>query len=142
MAVSLVCERLTGGTIVAIDRSATATGLAARRNAGHVAAGRARIVTGTLRTAGLDGESFDKVFAVNVNLFWTGPAAGELASISGLLAPGGTLHLFYEPPGAERAAELAERLPVVLAAGGFAVELSTGVTSEGRALVGVACRRQ
>jgi trans-aconitate methyltransferase len=41
VAVSLVCERLAGGRIVAVDRSPTAIERAARRNAEHVASGRA-----------------------------------------------------------------------------------------------------
>jgi hypothetical protein len=36
-----MCERLVGGRIVAIDRSATAISRAEKRNAAHIAAGRA-----------------------------------------------------------------------------------------------------
>ena len=42
-------------------------------------------------------ERFDKIFAVNVNVFWLKPEK-ELAVIRNLLAPGGRLYLFYEPP--------------------------------------------
>jgi precorrin-6B methylase 2 len=48
VAVTLLCERLVGGRIVAIDRSATAIGRATQRNAEHVAAGRAVLRTTAL----------------------------------------------------------------------------------------------
>ncbi|WP_431901683.1 class I SAM-dependent methyltransferase [Nonomuraea sp. bgisy101] len=120
VAVSLVCDRLTTGTITAVDRSATAVARARARNAAHVASGRATVVQASLEEIRFDGERFDKVFAVNVNLFWTRDPAAELALIAGLLAPGGTLWLFYEPPGADRAAGLAGDLTRVLSSHGFA----------------------
>ena len=49
------------------------------------------------------GRRFDKVFAVNINVFWTSRATEELAHVSDALAPRGTLFLFYETPTAERA---------------------------------------
>ena len=49
VAVALVCERLEGGRVTAIDRSPTAIRRAAARNAAQVAAGRA-----VLRTAALE----------------------------------------------------------------------------------------
>jgi SAM-dependent methyltransferase len=105
LAITPICERLVGGRIVAIDRSATAISRAERRNAEHVAAGRA-----VLRTAALEAldpsealagrQRFDKVFAMNVNLFWTRPAARELDRIRGLLGNEGALYLFYGYGGA------------------------------------------
>src|ERR671930_1094140 len=100
VAVAMVCERLVGGKVVAIDRSATAISRATKRNAEHVAAGRA-----VLRTVALEQlqpadvlgrrERFDKVFAMNVNLFWVRSPAKELDLVRRLLAPGGALYLFY-----------------------------------------------
>lgn len=94
VAVELISARLTTGRITAIDRSATMAERARRRNAAHIAAGRASIHTAAFRApdlsaAGLDTERFDKIFAVNVNLFWTGPARDELALAARLLTPGG-----------------------------------------------------
>ncbi|WP_431957642.1 hypothetical protein [Nocardia lijiangensis] len=50
---------------------------------------------------GIDG--FDKILAVNVNVFWTKRPTAELALIKKLLAPGGGLYLCYgygDPDGA------------------------------------------
>jgi SAM-dependent methyltransferase len=138
VAVGLLCERLVGGRIVAIDRSTTAISRAERRNAAHVAAGKAVLRTVALerlRPGDLLGapERFDKVFAMNVNLFWVRSAAKELDLIKRLLAPGGTLYLFYGyggPTTAEAASENATRIPGVLTGRlrerGFAVEVTQG----------------
>jgi SAM-dependent methyltransferase len=133
VAVSLVCARLDRGRIVAIDRSATMVRLALQRNTEHIAAGRASIHHGEVDSTLLAGERFDKVFAVNVNLFWTGPAARELAAIRRLLRPGGALYLCYEPPVAARAAELAEKLVAELGKHGFAA--TTTITPTGGSAV-------
>jgi SAM-dependent methyltransferase len=130
VAVAAVCERLAGGRLVAIDRSATAIGRAARRNQEHVAAGRAvlrAVAIEDLRPADvLDGrEHFDKVFAMNVNLFWTRSPARELALIRELLDPAGALYLFYGYGGGP-APEVPGALAGHLADGGFAVEHRTG----------------
>jgi SAM-dependent methyltransferase len=133
VAVSAVCERLAGGRIVAIDRSATAIGRAERRNAEQVAAGRA-----VLRVAALEElepadvlrgrERFDKVFAMNVNLFWVRSPRPELDLIRRLLGPGGALYLFYGYDGASQPAGAA-RVPGALTGhlteAGFEVEVRT-----------------
>jgi SAM-dependent methyltransferase len=127
VAVGLVCPLLITGTITAVDHSATATARAVRRNAGSIGDGRATIATAAftepgLTAAGISGRSFDKIFAINVNLFWTGPARAELALAAGLLAPGGALYAFYEPPG-ERLDELAAKVTGTFEAGGFTAEV-------------------
>jgi cyclopropane fatty-acyl-phospholipid synthase-like methyltransferase len=106
-AVELVCERLDGGRITAIDRSPTAIERARRRNAEQVEAGRARFVCLEVAAAGSLGSRFDKVFAVNVNLFWTRRPDAELEVVKALLRRGAGLHLVFETPpggGADRAA--------------------------------------
>jgi len=70
VAVSLVCERLTTGTITAIDRSPKMIEMATRRNREHVEAGRAVLETVALEDADLGDRRFDKVFAFNVAPFW------------------------------------------------------------------------
>ena len=75
VAVSLVCERLTTGTITAIDRSPKMIEIATRRNREHVDAGRAVLEAIALEDADLGDRRFDKVFAFNVAPFWQQPEA-------------------------------------------------------------------
>ncbi|MGQ5259851.1 class I SAM-dependent methyltransferase [Micromonospora sp. ZYX-F-536] len=97
-AVSLVAERLTTGTIVAIDRAATMARLASERNAGHISSGRAEIRGTGFESADLTRRHFTKIFAVNVSLFWLGTAPEQIERVRDLLAPGGVLYIFGERP--------------------------------------------
>jgi SAM-dependent methyltransferase len=137
VAVAHVADQLHGGRITAIDRSATAVDRAARRNADAVASGKV-----VLRTAALEslrpaellqgGDGFDKVFAMNVNLFWVRTPTRELDLIGALLKPGGALFLFYGygTPG-QGPPTVPEVLFDHLADGGFAVERLTGPSVAG-----------
>lgn len=109
VAAELVCRRLDNGTLTAIDRSATAIARARARLADQIAAGTLRLHQMPLHEADFDGERFDRIFAVNVNLFWTGdPAALDL--VRGLMTPRGRLFLFCQPPSAARMEPLIDRL--------------------------------
>jgi trans-aconitate methyltransferase len=119
VAASIVCERLETGRMHLIDRSATAIERTRRRNPGHVSSGRLTLETVELRDFEARGRRFDKVFAVNVNLFWTTRGTEELARVREALAPGGTLFLFYETPSAGRARDVATRVAEALRANGF-----------------------
>jgi trans-aconitate methyltransferase len=119
VAASLICDRLTTGSMLLIDRSATAVERTRRRNAKHVVSGRLKLETVELRDFEARGRRFDKVFAVNVNIFWTTPVTEELARLHEALVPGGTLLLFYGTPGANRAHEVAMRVADALRANGF-----------------------
>ncbi|MEU9736178.1 class I SAM-dependent methyltransferase [Streptomyces sp. NPDC048002] len=126
-AVAQVCPLLDTGTITALDRSPTAVARALRRNAEPLRQGRASVVQAAftaadLAAAGLSGERFDKIFSVDVNLFWTGPADAELALARSLLAPGGALYTCYEPPG-QRLEEIATRVTAAFERAGFTPEL-------------------
>ena len=121
VAVSLVCERFKGGTIVAIDRSEKMIEAAARRNADHVATGVASFLTAALDRADFGDRRFDKVFAINVGLFWRGQPLRELEIVREHLAPDGHLFLFHEPPPGSTAPPTAGPLPALLEANGFAV---------------------
>jgi len=137
-AVALICEQLVGGRIMAIDRSATAISRANKRNAEHVAAGKAVLQTVALEQLQpaevLGGrQRFDKVFAMNVNLFWVRSPAKELDLIKGLLGPGGALYLFYGyggPPAEGKPSQNASRIPDLLtehlSERGFAVKVIRG----------------
>jgi SAM-dependent methyltransferase len=134
-AAALVCERLVDGRIVAIDRSATAISRAKERNAEHVTAGRAVLLTVALEQLQPSDvlarqERFDKVFAMNVNLFWVRSPAKELDLVKRLLAPGGSLYLFYGYGGSssagkagQNAARIRDVLTGHLSERGFAAEV-------------------
>jgi SAM-dependent methyltransferase len=123
VAVSLVCERLAGGRITAIDRSPKMIEMAARRNREHIAAGRAVLRTAALEQAGLGSERFDKVFAFNVAPFWLRPK-DALGIVRRQLAPAGAVYLFWDArhtqPG--RARELADALSEKLRLAEFSVD--------------------
>jgi SAM-dependent methyltransferase len=99
---SLVCDRLDGGRYVGLDRSETMIEAARRRNAFHVAAGRATFVPalfdGAPLALGDAPAAFDTIYAFHVADFWRRPAT-TLATARRLLAPGGTLVLFNSLPG-------------------------------------------
>lgn len=134
-AVSLICERLDGGQVTAIDRSITMVKLAEQRNSACVAAGKVVFHAAALDAANLDGERFDKVFAINVNLFWVRSSTPELDRVRRLLRPAGAMYLFYEPPDSSRAAAIADRIVPFLTEHGFATTVSMATTRRSRALV-------
>ena len=118
VAVSLVCERLVHGRIVAIDRSASMIAAARAANQSHVSTGRARFENVALAEATFDAACFDTIFAVNVSLFWKHPAR-ELRVAERALRPGGTLYVFHQPPPGGRTDHIADRVAWILDASGF-----------------------
>lgn len=144
VAAELICQRLDGGQLVGIDRSEKAVAAASARNAAAVAAGTARFLTLALEEVDpgeLGAGTFDKVLAINVNLFWTRPAERELGRIATLLRPGGRLHLCYDPPGAKRLAHLQSDLTARLDAAGYDGIITTvHAATGGPALLQVAAR--
>jgi SAM-dependent methyltransferase len=115
VSVSFVCGQLAAWRITAIERSATAIQRATKRNAAHVVSGKAvfqhlDLANVDLVRRALSGQRFDKVFAVNINLFWVRLADAELQLIKDLLRPGGVVHLVYETPGEEQASRVANSL--------------------------------
>ena len=119
VAAAMVCERLVDGQMLAIDRSATQIERARRRNAAHLESGRLALEAVELADLDVPYARFDKLFAINVNVFWLGRATAELDAVRRALAPEGTLFLFYETPGQERARQLEERLTAALRAERF-----------------------
>jgi cyclopropane fatty-acyl-phospholipid synthase-like methyltransferase len=130
VAVSLVCERLAGGKIVAIDRSEKMIEAARKRNREHIAAGKAELILATVDEADLAAQRFDKVFAVHVRTLWDRPPHLDL--VRAWLAPGGRLFLFHQEPGwvtARKPRAFTDRVTRILEEHGFAVsEVLTGRT--------------
>jgi cyclopropane fatty-acyl-phospholipid synthase-like methyltransferase len=122
VAASLVCERLDGGSIVAIDRSPKMTELARKRNAAHVAAGRASFQAVSLHEADFGAAQFDKVFAIRVGELVRGQPTRELAVVMNCLAPGGSFHIVYDPPVGRQGSSVAETASAVLESHGFTVK--------------------
>lgn len=97
VAATFVCERLEGGHLTAVDRSAKMIQAAIRRNAAHVEAGRAEFLVSTLEDLDLGDRRFDKVFAVRVGLFHRDPERAR-GLAERWLAPGGALFVFFDQP--------------------------------------------
>ena len=123
VAVSLVCERLTTGTITAIDRSPKMIEMATRRNREHVDAGRVALEAVALEDADFGERRFDKVFAFNVAPFWQRPEVA-LGAVRKHLARDGSVYIFWDarhsPP--ERAQDLGNELADRLREGGLFVD--------------------
>ena len=98
VAATLVCERLDGGAYTAVDRSPKMVEAARRRNAGHVAAGRAEFLVMALEALELGERRFDVIFAARVGLFHREPERAR-ALAERWLAPGGRLVVAYDAPG-------------------------------------------
>lgn len=103
VAATLVCERLEGGHLTAVDRSPKMIEAARRRNAAHVEAGKAEFLVASLEDLDLGAPRFDKIFAVRVGLFHRDSDRAR-GLVEELLAPGGKVFVFFDPPARRRAA--------------------------------------
>lgn len=121
VAVSLICERVGDGIVVGLDRSPKMIAAARRRNADHVAAGRARFVTAELHAADLGGQQFDKVLAVRFPPLLRGRPGAELAVLRDQLVEGGALYVTEQPPDAARAESVAHAVASRLDEHGYVV---------------------
>jgi ubiquinone/menaquinone biosynthesis C-methylase UbiE len=121
VAVSLICERLDGGRITAVDRSPKMIEMARQRNRAH--SHKVRFIASTLEQAELGDETYDKVFAVHVAALHKPGKALEV--VRRRLVPGGHLYLFSQGPGwttREPAEAVGAGLKPILESSGFAVE--------------------
>ena len=98
VAATLVCERLDGGHLTAVDRSEKMIQSARRRNAAYVEAGTAEFLVATLEDLGLGERRFDKIFAVRVGLFHREPERAH-GLAEKWLAPGGAISACFDAPG-------------------------------------------
>lgn len=121
LAVTLICPKLTDGKITAIDRSDKMITIAGKKNHACVEAGKAEFHTMALDKATLDAAQFDKIFSINVNVFWMKPVK-ELAVIKRLLKPEGVLYLFYQPPAESKIQEIIDNLTRNLTANHFTIK--------------------
>lgn len=141
VAVSLVCPRLASGKITAVDRSAVMIRAAILRNAEHVASRKAQFHAKAIESIDLPAAWFDKIFAVNVSLFWLQTPSGLLTRVKRLLAPTGTLYLINDRPTPAIAAAISDRIAAALTAHGFITARYTRLSRRGSFLTGVAGTR-
>ena len=134
VAVDLIASRLRPGRVVGLDRSAKMIAAAEARNAAHVAAGRARLITADVETADLDGERFSKVLAVRFPPLLRGDAGPALAALRNHLADdGGALYVADQPARAGDVELVRDAIVDRLAFHGFAVRAA--VVEGGRVCV-------
>lgn len=125
VALGLVADRLADGTgtVVGLDRSATAIERSRRRLARHAAANRVRLQHADLAHLDAAERAFDRVLAVNVNTFWTGAAEHECRRLADVLRPDGRVILVFAGPGGEEGRDVGTTVAAHLAAHGFASEI-------------------
>ena len=97
LAVDLICRRLQGGKVVAIDRSPKMIAAAKRRNRVHVKAGLAEFHAVDLEQYDPKGQRFDAILALRIGLFHREPEKAQ-ALVQRWLRPGGRLVAEYDKP--------------------------------------------
>jgi SAM-dependent methyltransferase len=122
VAVSLICPRLDGGSILALDRSPKMIAAATARNARHVADRTAAFMNAPAHALRPGARRFDKVFAIHVPVFLRGDPGREIAAIRRCLAPGGRLFLMSQPLRSSAVGATADRVQNVLRRSRLAVQ--------------------
>jgi hypothetical protein len=84
--------------------------------------GVASLRTASLHETDLDGQVFDKVYAIHVPVFLRGDPTRELKIIREHLAPGGQLFLSYQPLDSSHIESTVNRLTEALARHGMRAE--------------------
>jgi ubiquinone/menaquinone biosynthesis C-methylase UbiE len=128
-AAAAVAEQLTTGRILAIDRAGAKVTLARQRAAAHIARGVAEIVQADLTDLIVEDESFDTVFALNVNLFQTGDTS-VVRRIRQALRRRGRLVLGHGRRDGHGLAQRAEQISATLQAGGLGTPTLDWATPE------------
>ncbi len=127
-ALELAARRIPEGRIVDLDHSPAMRARAVRRNAVAISEGRMTALVGSVdrlpeNTAPQLKEPFDKIFGLNVTMFWKDPVA-VFKEIVSRLARGGTMAFTHQPRAGDRtdaaALETARRIHDAMAAGGLA----------------------
>ncbi|MFQ5567526.1 MAG: SAM-dependent methyltransferase [Paracoccaceae bacterium] len=106
LALAEVCARLPGGRAVGLDHSPEMHRMAAARNRAAVNSGLLTLRTGSAEAPTTFDDPvlagpFNRIFAVNVAMFWHDPVA-VLQRLAGLLAAGGGIYLTFQPRSGER----------------------------------------
>jgi ubiquinone/menaquinone biosynthesis C-methylase UbiE len=96
LAIQWAAERAVRGKVVGVDHSDLMQRQAARRNARGSEAGLVELHIASVDAMPAFDSPFDKVFAVNVHLFWPDPVR-VLARLAAVMKPGGTIALTFQP---------------------------------------------
>lgn len=104
------CARLDeAGQAFGLDHSETMTRMAWRRNRSAIASGRLKLFTGSAEDDALDQVAelagpFDRIYAVNVSMFWSDPVS-VLGKLSDRLGDRGRIQLTLQPRAGDRTEE-------------------------------------
>jgi ubiquinone/menaquinone biosynthesis C-methylase UbiE len=109
-AATLVCERLDGGRLTAVDRSPKMIEAARSRNAEYVESGKAEFLVAELEDLDLGDRRFEKIFAVRVGLFHREPERAR-GLAERWLAPGGDLVSVFLLVGRRKSSDPASAWP-------------------------------
>lgn len=109
IAAQRICPVLGRGSYMGIDRSPAAIKAAIARNANYTKAGRAIFLEGAFNYADREPALFDRILAVNVNVFWNGEGA-EVIDVRRLMHVKSVFVQVYEPPEATQRAKIARIL--------------------------------
>lgn len=122
LAVQRAAELASRGKVVGVDHSELMLRQARSWNAKAIEAGRVELLLGSAERLPELRTRFDKVFAINVVLFWDDPVA-VVRGLREVMKPGGTIALTLQPrrPGAtgDDARAAAERISTMLRDAGF-----------------------
>lgn len=97
VAADLICQRLSGGHLVAIDRSPKMIAAAMHRNAHHIASGTADFIVADLERFDPGRRRFDIILAIRVGLFHREPQRARNLVSRWLKSRGKIVAEFDEP---------------------------------------------
>jgi SAM-dependent methyltransferase len=122
LAIRRAAETVTHGRVVGLDHSDVMLAQASRRNAARLADGRVALLLGSLAALAEVTGPFDKIFSVNVFMFWDDPVAAFRA-LARLLAAGGLVATTVQPRGSgatdDDASRVGDQIAHALQAAGF-----------------------
>ncbi|MFI5336731.1 MAG: class I SAM-dependent methyltransferase [Opitutales bacterium] len=122
LAVAQAAEIATSGQVVGLDHSELMLRQARRRNAKAIRRGRVELILGSAEALPRFAERFDKVFAVNVYMFWEAPEA-VLRGLRSVMKPGAVIALTLQPRRSGATVDdtraMAEQMAASLRAAGF-----------------------
>lgn len=94
---TFICEQLTTGLYVGVDRSQKMIDAATHRNQRFIDEGKAQFLLQELESLSLGTEQFDKILAVRVRLFYSEPERARKI-VEKYLKPNGRLTVIYDTP--------------------------------------------